>query len=112
MTDRIKHTADLIDSREVIERIEELEDLAPRSKELKALIELQDQCDYGDWEHGATLINDNYFTEHAKQEAHELYGTDYDEWPYRCIDWDEAAEELQQDYMCVTFIDQDFWIRA
>ena len=33
-------------------------------------------------------------------------------WPYSCIDWEQAAEELQQDYMSVEFDGVTYWMRA
>jgi NAD(P)-dependent dehydrogenase (short-subunit alcohol dehydrogenase family) len=35
-----------------------------------------------------------------------------DKWPLNCIDWAEAARELQVDYSSVTFGGVDYWIRS
>ena len=157
------NTDNVIDSRDVIERIEELgserealvaditaaeEDLADASddtsvlkedaeelselgkkvdeakvlleewdadngEELAALRSLQDECEgYSDWRHGETLIRDGYFEEYAQDLAEDL-GMDKDQpWPYSCIDWKKAAEELQQDYSLITFDGEDYWIRG
>lgn len=116
---------DTIDSRDVISRIEELEERdededksdpldEDEAEELKALKKLADQCErYGDWEHGETLIRDDHFEVYAQQ-----YAEDADlipkgaGWPARCIDWKQAAEELQVDYMSVDFAGVTYWMRS
>ena len=32
------------------------------------------------------------------------------DWPYNCIDWDEAAELLQNDYTSIMHDGRVFWI--
>lgn len=32
-------------------------------------------------------------------------------WPLTCIDWVQAAEELQQDYMSYEFDGYTYWVR-
>jgi len=121
MTD-FNNNSDIIDSRDIIERIDELsdyietgtengDDVNSERDELITLLTLQDECNYGDWQHGATLINDNYFTEYAQQLADDCYSIE-DHWPFNCINWDYAAEQLQQDYTCVDFGGAEFWIRS
>lgn len=117
---------DIINSRDIIKRIEELEserdgaesaekwaeEYPEEAEELKDLLELQDECNYGDWKYGETLIADSYFTKYAEQLADDL-GYDADKgWPYNCIDWESAAEELKQDYISVSFGGNEFWIRS
>jgi len=121
MTD-FNNNSNFIDSRDIIERIDELtdeietglendEDMDSEKDELIALLALQDDCNYGDWESGATLINDSYFTEYAEQTADDLYGIQ-DCWPFNTIDWAFAAEQLQQDYTSINFDGAEFWIRS
>ena len=78
-------------------------------EELFQLTRLQDQAEgYSDWNHGATLISDDYF----KKYAMEFGAIPKDAaWPATCIDWDAAAEELQQDYTSVEFDGTTYWIR-
>ena len=56
----------------------------------------------GDW-YPVTLVNSDYFTEYAQELAEEIAEPGMREaaWPYRHIDWEAAADELQQDYSCV-----------
>lgn len=67
-------------------------------KELQELID--ENSGYGDWDHGTTLIKDDYFPEYAKQFAEDIgvINSDSDRWPNTCIDWEQAADELRQDY--------------
>jgi hypothetical protein len=109
---------DVIDSRDVIARIEELEADEDRdeadTEELAALKALADEADCSpDWPHGETLIRDSYFKEYAQDLADDIGAINRNaNWPACCIDWDEAATMLQQDYMSVTFDGVDYWIRG
>jgi len=83
--------------------------------ELKELLSLQDEAeDCGDWKDGATLIKDSYFTEYAEQLADDLgyLNENPNRWPFNHIDWEAAAEELQQDYSQVSFFGDDYWVRG
>lgn len=119
------NTDDVIDSRDVIERIEELEGAdhedfgdaglnADEQEELAALKALATECeDRPDWPHGEMLIRDSYFEEYAQELAEDCgYEFDNENWPQRCIDWEQAARELQVDYMDVQFDGMTYWIRA
>jgi hypothetical protein len=115
MTTAIDTWSELIDSRDVIARLEELDSLADRDaleqEELVALIDLQDQAeDCCDWADGAMLVRDGYFRHYAIELAYDIV-EDYATWPMNCIDWDEAARELQKDYTSVTFDGVTYWVR-
>lgn len=172
--DSISNTADVIDSRDVIARIDyltdlrdsakdaaeelkqqikELEDTADRTeeqdeelsdlrdqltactettekgqefytsdeyteeehRELTALEELADEASgyAADWQYGEALIRDDYFEDYASEMASDLYGKEISDakWPFDCIDWEQAARELQQDYTSVDFDGVTYWIR-
>jgi antirestriction protein len=112
---------DTIDSRQVIERIEELTrdwesgELSDDSAaELAALQELAEEASgYAyDWQYGTPLIRDSYFVEYAQELAEEIGAIDEDaKWPQRHIDWEAAARELQQDYAGVEFAGVTYWVR-
>ena len=81
--------------------------------EYQALKALDSEASYGDWQHGESLIRDDYFEEYARQLADDLGMLKSDnQWPYTCIDWEQAADELKQDYSCVEFAGFTYWIRA
>jgi hypothetical protein len=124
----INNNQDTIDSRDVIERLDELESdredaiedgtLAEWTDEngeeydsLRALVE--DASGSPDWEYGETLIRDSYFRDYAQELAEDCGMIPEGlAWPCTCIDWDQAANELKMDYFCVDFDGVDYWIRA
>jgi len=141
MTDISKYD-DIIDSRDVIARIDELEseiaDLKEQLTELEVededttveCEEINDQMDAleeelaplkalaeeassysSDWRFGEMLISDGHFTKYAQQMAEDIGAVDPDAgWPLNCLDWDQAADELKQDYASVDFDGEEFWI--
>ena len=122
----IDNTADVIDSRDIIARIEELrsqleadtgdgermsdEDIVELA-DLEALAKQGE--DYApDWAHGETLIRDSYFKTYARELAEAIGAVSVsDRWPHTCIDWDKAASELQMDYTDVAFGSVTYWVR-
>jgi len=137
----ISNKDDVIDSQDVIARIEKLQDektdleqqrdeavdadketaetalaewIDDFGDELKALLALQGKAEgYSDWRHGTTLVRDSHFENYARELAEELHGDKMRsaEWPFDCIDWEKAATELQQDYTSVDFDGVDYWVR-
>ena len=96
---------ELFDSREVIERIEELEavptiDREPDDQEeLDALYALQDKAECLDgWEHGETFIRDDYFSDYVEELLKEV-GYIPDNLPeWIIIDWQETADTTHAAY--------------
>jgi hypothetical protein len=121
----VDNTQDVLDSRDVIARIEELHDIATdetadsddrthANNELAVLQALQDEAEgyCSDWKHGATLIRDSYFQEYAEQFADDIGAIDRNaSWPICHIDWKAAAESLQMDYTSVDFDGVTYWVR-
>jgi DNA repair exonuclease SbcCD ATPase subunit len=66
----------------------------------------------GDWKYGATLIRDSYFREYAEDLARDCCDMkSASEWPFCCIDWNLASEQLKQDYTEINFGDDVYWVR-
>lgn len=135
----ISSSDNLIDSRDVVKRIEELTDelqeladdqdvdlddptavrnmktfgLEDEATELADLLDLQEQAEgYCSWRHGVTLINGDYFKKFAQEFAEDVGLIKSDSnWPYTCIDWEQAADELKQDYTGVEFAGETFYVR-
>lgn len=115
--------ADVIDSRDIIARFEELQSITNEPDyehdddeiaELEMLTDfIEDEASYAeDWIHGAALIAVDYFEEYAQDLAEECGYINRDAtWPYTCIDWQRAAEDLSQDYTVVTFDGEDYYVR-
>jgi hypothetical protein len=123
----ITNREDIIDSRDVIARIEWLESFHDDCEhyedhdddehdEYEALTNLAEEADgyAADWKYGETLIRGSYFQEYAEQLAEdigEIHPADGYKWPHSHIDWEAAAEALKQDYTPVGFDGVEYWIR-
>lgn len=136
MTAEISNTDDIIDSRDVIERLAELreelkndasgevlfsEDPNERAilrdearAALDSLVNLAEQGEtFADWEHGEALIRDSYFEDYAAELAEDIGAISPDAgWPAHCIDWERAARELRMDYTSVEFDGVTYWGRS
>lgn len=65
-----------------------------------------------DWHYGETLIRDSYFRNYAMELADDIGAIPANTaWPLTCIDWDQAARELQIDYTAVDFGGVRYWVR-
>lgn len=113
---------DVLDSRDILDRIGDLEQWAEDGPEdvsdgereelviLKALAE-EASVSPG-WQYGESLIRDSYFREYAEQLADDIGAVPDDaKWPLTHIDWEAAARELQADYFPVDFDGVTYWIR-
>lgn len=86
-------------------------DLQDELKNLRALAEQGEG--YGDWRHGETLVNDDYFVKYAEQLADDIGAIDSDaRWPLSHIDWEAAANDLKMDYTSIDFDGETFWMRS
>ena len=118
-------TADIIDIRNIIERVEELGpevdsnaegDHISEWKMLTAILsDLQgmggDEQWRGEW-YPVTLIRDSYFQTYAQELAEDIGAIKADStWPHTCIDWEHAARELQYDYSAVEINGATYWTR-
>ncbi len=143
MRNEIDNSQDVLDSRDIIARIETLEselqdaceaegnvvafdewlaamaenDRGTEQEAAQELIMLRSLASDGegyadDWNHGVPLIRDSYFKEYAQQFADDIGAVPSDvSWPMTCIDWDQAASELQQDYTALEFGDVTYWVQ-
>lgn len=58
------------------------------------------------------LIADGYFQEYTQNLAEECGMVDTNaRWPMTCIDWEQAARELQMDYSYIQIHDSSYWYR-
>lgn len=130
-------TDDVFDSRDVVERLEEIEtwieelkseigdnshpddyvsereDLDDLAQEREALESLRDEFDTRDFEDGITLISEADFENYARELAEDIGAYDPDAgWPNGYIDWERAARDLRIDYTAVEFHGVTYWGRA
>lgn len=136
--DPISNSEDVIDSRDVIARIDQLKDeledagvsfdletdklndaanerdMTAELEEWEALTKLAEQGEQyaPDWQYGETLIRDSYFREYAEELAEDIGAINAEAtWPNNCIDWERAARELRVDYTAIDFDGVTYWIR-
>ena len=108
-SDEIKPGEPYIDSRDVIDRIEYLEndedDLdRDELRELEALKELaKDASRASDWDYGEQLILESEFEDYAREFAEDVGFVDRDSPILDYIDWRKWARDLKTDYMEVDF---------
>ena len=120
MTNEITNGEDIIDSRDIIARIEELDTLIDddtadedEREEFKQLKALAAQCEgYGDWEHGEALISADYFVDYVKDLLEDCGDIPRDVPWYVAIDWEATAENIKVDYMAVDFDGQEYFMRS
>ncbi len=102
---------DVIDSRDIIEAIDSGDLDEDDQKAFEALAEEAEGSP--DWPHGETLIRHDHFEDYARELAEDTGMIKGDEsWPLNCIDWEEAADQLKQDYFSVDFDGVEYWIRS
>lgn len=116
---RVYEGADIIDSRDVIARIDELESAGTLgeddSEELTKLRNLASEGESyaADWRHGEALISDDHFTAYAEELADDIGAIDKNaSWPINHIDWNAAAEALKQDYSSIEYGSTTYWVRS
>lgn len=82
-------------------------------EELTNLKALREDVSSSEWTYGLSLIADHYFQDYAEDLADDIGAIDRNQnWPMNCIDWKEAAKELQQDYSSVEYGSTTYWYRA
>lgn len=123
--DDLVGTGQYIDSRDLIERFEELEteykaedseplddDELDEYNELKEIVEEGDSY-FVDWQYGETLVSEHDWEDYARQLAEDVGAIKGDEgWPLDYIDWPRAAEALKMDYSSITIRGTEYWGRS
>lgn len=86
--------------------------MADNEEKMRALQNLREKIP--EFEKGKALIAEDYFEEYAQDLASDLYGNEIAkaQWPFDCIDWKQAADELKQDYAYIEFDGDTWWYRS
>ena len=62
---------------------------------------------------GAICIRDSHFEDYAQELADDIGAVTHGaEWPNNCIDWAQAARELQYDYSSIDYDGVEYWVRS
>lgn len=121
LNERLKELTELEDSLENAETSDEQERIKEdfgdaEAEELKNLRDLKDEI--GELrgvidDSQGPFVDESDFEEYARELADELGLLRNDnEWPYTCIDWAQAAEELRGDYTSVDWDGRTYYYRA
>ena len=125
MQTQLDLTADIIDLRDIIARVEELDpeysDIKLTDDEAKELAELQailddlkgyggDEQWRGDW-YPVTLIHDSHFTDYAREMLEDCGDIPRDIPHYIEIDWDATARNIRVDYTPTEIDGVTYWYR-
>ncbi len=99
MLERLQELRELRDAEEVAE--DETTSAFVMSKEDKQELALLEQFE-GEW-YPDTLIRESYFEQYAREQAEDIYSQELSDakWPFTCIDWEQAAKELNHDYTSI-----------
>lgn len=132
MTAEISNRDDVIDSRDVIARMEELQadrdsceqdDAGDANRfsewddanghEFAALKTFAEEAEEytPDWSYGATLIRDSYFVDYCEELVKDIGDLPKNIPDYLAIDWEATAENLKVDYTPVKFDGVTYWVR-
>ena len=130
-TTNLDTSADIIDVRDIIERVEELEDEmqgeipdgttwagTEQAEELSALrailADLEgnggDEQWRGDW-YPVTLIRDSYFVDYAQELCEDIGDVPRNLPHYIEIDWNATARNIRMDYTCTEINGITYWYR-
>jgi hypothetical protein len=82
------------------------------TSEAEDLVELDDLSgEIGDWTRGVALIHEYSMDDYALELASESAprDVDFNSWPYRAIDWGDAAKDLMSDMAYVTYQNETYY---
>ena len=126
MANTITNDDDIINSRDIINRLDELSsyDLSDLSdddlEELRTLKALADEAEpeSSDWIQGETLIRRSYWVQYVEDLINDCYSMPKEmhseKWPFRHmkIDYEAAAREFESVYASVDFDGVEYLIRS
>ncbi len=137
----VDNSESVLDSRNIIERIEEIEQAREAyieenagedvsadvrasqgdawalffpedAAELAALSKLAKEAEGADdWHHGAALIRDDYFVEYVREMLEDCGEIPRDLPHYVAVDWHKTADNVRVDYFDVDFDGVTYWVR-
>lgn len=113
----INNLDNVIDSRDVIDAISELENEENLSEADEVLLQelklLASECEnYCDWEHGETLIRYSHWVDYVQEMLEDCGSVPRDMPWYIAVDWETTANNISHDYHQVDFGDVTYYIRC
>ena len=130
----VDNNNDILDSRDIISRIEELEndrdswnddednadskttweaEYPDDATELTTLTDLAEECEnYSEWVHGEVLVRYSYWEDYVQELLEDCGDIPRNLPHYLVIDWKQTADNISQDYATVTYDGVDYYIRC
>lgn len=96
-----------IDRAEITARIRELHEDGDEDEAAK----LQDALDEVSWSDNPDFIRHDWFWGGYAEFLAEQFGSTRG-WPYDCIDWEKATQELAMDHKVIVLEGDDYYVRA
>jgi len=93
---------------ELADLVDELTDL---EEEAKSILEFRDDVE-NYHRGGMLLINEDYWAQYVQELAEDTGGVDTRVWPFNCIDWEQAAADLESDYTQLEWEGTTFYIQS
>jgi hypothetical protein len=116
----IDNSENVIDSRAIVTRIDELEAYAEEALEEDEKEELRilrvfkanvEQIASEDFEDGLTLIRDSYFNRYCQEMCSDIGALPKNLPSYIVIDWEATAHNLMADYSVAEFDGVEYYVR-
>jgi hypothetical protein len=115
MAKSIDNSEDILDSRNIQERIDELSEVEESEledyelEELNNLIGIKDGIgDNENWEFGITFIRDSYFEEDSEEFAYDCMGIERGGMT-QYVDWGRFAGDRKNDFQSIDFDGETYW---
>lgn len=125
----ISSSADIIDSRDILQRISELEsligdmqeedeadspDLSEEKEELRLLKALQEECETctSEFEYGTPLIRESHWVEYCEEMCRDIGDMPRDIPWYIEIDWEATADNIACDYSTVDYDGITYYVKS
>jgi hypothetical protein len=127
----VDNNNDILDSRDIISRIEELEndrdswnddadndttweaEYPDDAQELTTLTDLAEECEnYSEWVHGEVLVRYSYWEDYVQELLEDCGDIPRDVPHYLVIDWKQTADNISQDYAIIGYDGVDYYIRC
>ena len=100
-----------LDTRDLEEQLQELlENETENEIEIAELQDLKNSLEDEGWEDGIQMIPCSDFVEYTQDLVRDCYEMP-DNWPFSCIDWEQAAKELEDDYSQIEYDGVDYFYR-
>jgi hypothetical protein len=116
MAKSIDNSEDILDSRDIQERIDELFEVEESEledyelEELNNLVRIKDEIgDDQNWKFGIVFIRDSYFEEDSEEFAYDCGGVDRDGSMIQYIDWERFAEDRKIYFQSIDFDGETYW---